>query len=93
MEWIDPNDSVSRSTWNLVNHPSFARQDPGDSLARFATIGGNAQVAVKLRRPSGHVVRSHRAMCSATMIVGRFGVPVGTVGIIEASATVKPSIP
>jgi hypothetical protein len=32
-------------------------------------------------------------MCSATMMIGRFGVPVGTIGMIEASATVSPSIP
>ena len=32
-------------------------------------------------------------MCSATMIVGRFVVAVGMVGMIEASAIVRPSIP
>lgn len=32
-------------------------------------------------------------MCSASMIVGRFVVAVGMVGMIEASAMVSPSIP
>jgi hypothetical protein len=36
---------------------------------------------------------SPRAMCSATMIVARLVVPVGMVGIIDASATVRASIP
>jgi hypothetical protein len=32
-------------------------------------------------------------MCSATMMVGRFVVAVGIVGMIEASAIVSPWIP
>jgi hypothetical protein len=44
-------------------------------------------------RDERHAFRSHPAMCSATMMIGRLGVPVGTIGMIEASATVSPAMP
>ena len=49
------------------------------------------------RRPAfagwGHLLWSQCAMCSATIIVGRFVVAVGIVGMMDASATVRASIP
>ena len=40
-----------------------------------------------------HELVRFRETRSAIMIVGRFVVPVGMIGMIEASATVSPSMP
>ena len=54
-------------------------------------LSGNSPAVV--RRRGTHPARSSAATCSATIIVGRFVVAVGMVGMIEASATVRPATP
>lgn len=95
-------------SWSSSSKPPWAEQKVA-CLANRAIVGAMAGVSAKwlsashpcrsamwrrtaLSGPDQGLL-SHRAMWSATMMVGRFGVPVGTVGMIDASATVRPSMP
>lgn len=80
-------------TPNRMQFGPTAKLDRGWVRGLSQPSGWRSQVAFKLRGPYGYAEQSHFAMRSATMIVGIFGVPVGTVGMIEASATVNPVIP
>lgn len=74
-----------RTDERMFDSPS----QPDAAQARH-TAAGRARCAVT---GAVHLLRSHRAMCSATIIVGRFVFAVGIVGMMEASATVSASIP
>jgi hypothetical protein len=75
-----------------IAHARLLLWEHGRDNGPAAPVSGRRLRLVRVesdgRRSSDYVVRSHRAMCSATMIVGRFVIAAGVAGM-----TLRPSIP